>query len=177
MTDVHLVHTADLSTAERGAVRALLLDAFDGEFSDADWEHALGGLHALVRSGDELVGHGSVVQRRLLHGGRALRAGYVEGVGVRADRRGRRLGAALMDPLERVIRSAYDLGALSSSAAATGFYGARGWLRWPGPTAVLAPGGIRRTPEEDGGVYVLPGVAPLEPRGELACDWRPGAGW
>jgi aminoglycoside 2'-N-acetyltransferase I len=177
MTAVRLVHTADLSTAELGAVRALLLDAFDGDFSDADWEHALGGLHALVRSGGELVGHGSVVQRRLLHGGRALRAGYVEGVGVRADRRGRGLGAALMDPLERVIRAAYDLGALSASAAATGFYATRGWLRWPGPTAVLAPEGIRRTPEEDGGVYVLPGVARLDPRGELACDWRPGDVW
>ena len=57
---------------------------FEGEFTEQDWEHALGGIHALVWDGDALVGHAAVVQRRLLHGGRALRAGYVEGVGVRA---------------------------------------------------------------------------------------------
>lgn len=38
--------------------------------------------------GDALVGHASVIQRRLSIRGRALRTGYVEGVGVRADRRG-----------------------------------------------------------------------------------------
>ena len=34
-----------------------------GDISDADWEHGLGGLHAMVWEGAELVGHGSVVQR------------------------------------------------------------------------------------------------------------------
>jgi aminoglycoside 2'-N-acetyltransferase I len=82
-----------------------------------------------------------------------------------------------MAGLERVIRAAYDLGALSASAAATGFYTARGWLRWPGPTAVLSPSGVRRTPDEDGGVYVLPGAVPLDPTAELACDWRDGDVW
>ena len=38
-------------------------------------------MHALASEGDRLVGHGSVVQRRLLHGGRALRTGYVEASG------------------------------------------------------------------------------------------------
>ncbi len=159
MTDVRLVHTADLPAATLTAARALLVDAFDddddGAFADDDWEHCLGGLHALAFVGGELVGHGAVVQRRLLHAGRALRAGYVEGLGVRADQRGRGLGGALMDPLERVIRAAYDLGALGSSEVATGFYAARGWLCWPGPTAALTPSGVRRTPDEDGGIYVL----------------------
>ena len=41
-------------------------------------EHAPGGLHALVHDGGDLVAHGAVVQRRLLHDGRALRVGYVE---------------------------------------------------------------------------------------------------
>ena len=117
-----------------------------------------------------------MVQRRLLHAGRALRAGYVEGVGVRADQRGRGHAATLMGPLERVIRAAYDLGALGSSEAATGFYAARGWLRWPGPTAVLTPAGIRRTPDEDGGIYVLPGTDRLDATAQLTCD-RDGDVW
>jgi GNAT superfamily N-acetyltransferase len=69
---------------------------------------ALGGIHALAWEGGELIGHAVVVQRRLPHGGRALRAGYVEGVGVRADLRGHGHGAAMMAALERVVCGAYD---------------------------------------------------------------------
>lgn len=175
---LHTRHTADLPAAELRQVRALLVDAFDGDFGPADWDHTVGGLHVLVRAGDRLIAHGSVVQRRLLHGGRALRTGYVEGVAVAADRRGRGHGAAVLGRLEDVIGAAYDLGALSAAAGADRFYAARGWRRWTGPTAVLGPDGVRRTPEDDGGVFVLPAAAvPLDPAGELACDWRDGDVW
>ena len=92
MIDVRVAHTAWLAAGELAAIRALLDDAFRGGFSDDDFEHGLGGIHAVVREGDDLVAHGSVVMRRLLHEGRALRTGYVEAVAVRADRR--RLGRA-----------------------------------------------------------------------------------
>ena len=81
-------------------------------------------MHALMWEEGELIGHASVVQRRMLHGGRALRTGYVEGVGVRADRHRRGHGATMMAALERVIRGAYDLGALGSSDMALEFYAA-----------------------------------------------------
>lgn len=109
---VQIAHTADLDTTTLGQARKLLDDAFLGEMTDADWEHSLGGMHALAWDESELVGHASVVQRRLIHGGRALRAGYVEGVGVRADRQGQGHAARLMGALERIIRNAYELGAL-----------------------------------------------------------------
>jgi len=174
---IRVVHTADLDDAVRTAARALLDEAFEGDFGDQDWEHALGGVHALLWEGSELVGHAALVQRRLLHGGRTLRAGYVEGVAVRADRRGRGHGAALMGELERVVRGAYDLGALSSSEEALEFYAARGWQRWQGRTAALTPTGVVRTEEDDGGVYVLPVTARLDPNGVLVCDWRDGDLW
>jgi aminoglycoside 2'-N-acetyltransferase I len=66
-------HTADLDAETLRAAYAMLDEAFDGELDEDDWEHALGGIHALVYEGEEIVGHASVVQRRLLHGGRALR--------------------------------------------------------------------------------------------------------
>ena len=159
------------------AARALLEDVFAGEMTECDWEHALGGIHALVWEGDELIGHASVVQRRLLHAGRALRAGYVEGVGVRADRRRRGYGMALMDAVESVIRGAYEVGALGSTDEARGFYEARGWERWRGPTSALTPTGIVRTPHDDGAVYILPGDAKLDLTGDLICDWRDGDVW
>jgi aminoglycoside 2'-N-acetyltransferase I len=176
MTEVCTAHTADLDAATLEAARALLYQVFD-EMAEDDWEHALGGVHALAREGTELIGHASLIQRRLLHGGRALRTGYVEGVGVRSDRRGRGHGAAMMDALERVIRGAYDLGALGATDEAAGFYASRGWKLWQGPTSALTPTGIERTEDADGAVFVLAMTVPLDLSGELTCDWRDGDVW
>ena len=176
MTDVRTAHTSDLDVATLEAARALLDDVFD-DMTEEDWEHSLGGVHALAGEGDELVGHASVIQRRLLHGGRALRTGYVEGVGVRADWRGHGHGAAMMDAVERVVRSAYVLGALGATDEAARFYAARGWRLWQGPSSAMSPTGVRRTEEDDGGIYVLPVTASLDMTGELTCDWRDGDVW
>ncbi|MFI9201769.1 GNAT family N-acetyltransferase [Streptomyces sp. NPDC053048] len=178
MTDIRTAHTSELTAAELFAVRTLLNDAFEGDFTDEDWDHTVGGMHALVREDGELVAHGSLVQRRLLHGGRALRTGYVEGVAVRADRRRRGHASAVMDALERVLREGcYELGALGAADEAVPLYAGRGWKPWRGPSAVLTPTGIERTPEEDGSVFVLPVGTKLDLDGELVCDWRPGDAW
>jgi aminoglycoside 2'-N-acetyltransferase I len=174
---IQVAHTADVDPATLHAARAMVEAVFEGDFADTDWEHSLGGMHALAWDGDELVGHASLVQRRLLHAGRALRAGYVEGVGVRADRQRRGYGAAMMDALERIIRAAYDLGALGATDDGARLYQARGWQRWRGPTSAITPDGVIRTREEDGFIYVLPGAAELDLTGELACDWRDGDVW
>lgn len=177
MEPVSIAHTSDLDDATLAAARALLDDVFTGDLTDDDWEHTLGGMHALLWEGPDLLGHGAVVQRRLLHGGRALRTGYVEGVGVRADRRGRGHGAALMAALERVLRAAYDVGALSATDAGADFYARRGWQLWRGPSSALTPAGTLPTPEEDGSIYVFPAGAQLDVTGELTCDWRDGDLW
>lgn len=122
------------------------------------------------------TGHASVVHRRLRYGGRAFRAGYVEGVGVRADRRRLGHGAAMMEALERVVRGAYDLGALGATDDAADFYVARGWKLWQGLTSAFTPTGIERT-EEDSCIYVLPLAVSLDLSGELTCDWRDGDVW
>jgi aminoglycoside 2'-N-acetyltransferase I len=175
--DVRTAHTADLDDATLNEARALLGVVFGGNFSGDDWEHCLGGVHALAWEGDELIGHAAVVQRRLLHGGRALRAGYVEGVGVRADRRRRGHATALMEAVERVVRGAYDLGALSATHQAANLYERRGWQVWQGATSTLSPKGIVRTEGDDGSVHVLPVAVELDIRGELTCDWRGGEVW
>jgi aminoglycoside 2'-N-acetyltransferase I len=115
MVTVRVAHTADLDSSSLSAARALLDGAFEDEVTEHDWEHALGGIHALAWDGEELMGHASVIQRRLIHAGRALRTGYVEGVAVRADRRRRGHGSAMMEALERVIRRGYELGALGAT--------------------------------------------------------------
>lgn len=174
---VQIAHTSDLDVAELQAARALLDRVFGAEMTDHDWDHALGGIHAFVWEQRALVGHASVVQRQLLHGGRTLRTGYVEGVAVRADRRRRGYGAAMMDVLERVILGAYELGALGSTDAGGPFYAARGWRRWRGRSWALTPTGTVRTEDADDCIYILEVAVKLDLSGELTCDWREGELW
>jgi aminoglycoside 2'-N-acetyltransferase I len=176
-----LVHTADLDAETREDARRMVIEAFAGEFSDADWEHALGGMHAFICSHGALIAHAAVVQRRLIYRDTALRCGYVEGVAVREDWRGKGLASALMDAVEQVLRGAYQLGALSASEAGRPIYTARGWLPWRGTTSVLAPAGVTRTPDDDRSLFVLPVDLPadleLDPAAEIICDWRDGDVW
>jgi aminoglycoside 2'-N-acetyltransferase I len=174
---VRTAHTSQLDAATLEAARRLVFAAFGPQLTDRDWEHALGGMHALAWEDGELVGHASVVQRRVLHAGRALRTGYVEAVGVRPYHRGRGHAHALMAALERIVRGAYELGALGATEAGARIYAQRGWQLWRGPTSTLAPDGIVRTPEDDGSIFVLPVTAQLDLDGELSCDHRDGDVW
>jgi aminoglycoside 2'-N-acetyltransferase I len=176
MTELHIAHTADLAAEQKAAIRGLMDAVFDG-VSDDTFDNALGGVHALVLDDGELIGHGSVVQRRMLHARRSLRTGYVEGVAVRADRRRQGHGARLMAPLERIVRSAYDLGALGASPDGARLYASRGWQLWRGPSSAVTPDGIRPTPGAEEFIYVLPVSVPVDVSGELTCDWRPASLW
>ncbi|MEU9628407.1 GNAT family N-acetyltransferase [Streptomyces luteogriseus] len=175
-TRVRTAHTADLTPAELDAVRGLLDAAFEGDFGDEDWDHGLGGLHALVHDASGLAAHGAVVMRRVRHGGRWLRAGYVENVAVRADVRRGGLGGRVMAELERVVDRAYDLGALSASDDGARLYTSRGWERWTGRVHALSPrDGIVRLADEEGSTYVRTALAgSLDPGHELVFDWRDG---
>ena len=177
MPEVRTAHTAWLSPEEILAIRVLLDEAFDGGATDDDYEHSLGGIHALVWEGRQLIGHGAVVMRRLLHDGRALRTSYVEGIAVRPDRRRLGHGATVMAELERVIRGGYEIGALSATEGAAPLYAGRGWQLWTGTASVIAPGGLERTEGEEDSIYLLPMGVDLTPDGDLACDWRHGDVW
>ncbi|WP_031485267.1 GNAT family N-acetyltransferase [Streptomyces bicolor] len=169
-------HTADLTRAELREIRALLDEAFDGDFSDEDWDHGLGGMHALVHDDEgRLLAHGSVVMRRVRHRDRWLRVGYVEAVAVRPDARRTGLGGRVMAELERVIDRAYDAGMLSASDEGAALYTARGWEVWSGRVCALGPQGVVRLPDEEGSTFVRPALAgPLDPAFELVFDWRDG---
>ncbi|MDH6195976.1 aminoglycoside 2'-N-acetyltransferase I [Mycobacterium frederiksbergense] len=176
-----LVHTSDLDHETHEGARRMVIEAFDGAFTDTDWEHALGGMHALICQHGALIAHAAVVQRRLIYRNIALRCGYVEAVAVREDWRGQGLATAVMDAIEQVLRGAYQLGALSSSEAGRHMYISRGWLPWQGPTSVLRPAGVTRTPDDDRSLFVLPIALPfdieLDTTAEITCDWRDGDAW
>jgi aminoglycoside 2'-N-acetyltransferase I len=173
----HALGGLHLVVAEAATADAVSADAVSVDASLAGVVSAGAGAGA-DRPAARVVAHASVVQRRLIHGGVALRTGYVEAVAVAPDRRGRGYAAALMRAAEGVIARAYQLGALSAADGVSGLYTARGWVRWQGPTRALTPEGTVRTPDEDDSTYVYPVVGTaLDVTGALTCDWRDGDVW
>jgi aminoglycoside 2'-N-acetyltransferase I len=178
VTDVRLVETKDLSDTDRRAIRSLLDEAFDGGFSDDDWRHALGGWHAVAGAQGSVVGHGAVIERRILVGPRTFRAGYVEAVAVKPACRRAGLGSAITRRLTEVVRSRFELGALSTGEWR--FYERLGWERWLGPTWVRAADGrFIRSEQEDDGVMVLRCAASqhVDRGASIVCDERTGDSW
>jgi aminoglycoside 2'-N-acetyltransferase I len=176
-----IAHTGQLDDATLAAARALLFEVFTGDdaMTEADWEHCLGGMHALAYDGDRLVGHAALVMRRLLSAGRALRCGFVEGVAVHPEVQRRGIGGALMDELAPLLRGAYDLGALGTTEAAIPLYTSRGWVPWRGRLSqITTDGAVVPTPDEEGWIYVLDtGVTQLDLDARLTADPRPGDVW
>ena len=181
MIAVRLAHTYELDTQTLATIRRLCADTFGrgvpGNFDDDDWDHALGGVHAIATEGEAIVAHAAVVQRRMLHGARALRTGYVEAVAVRPDRQRRGLGAAVMQALAPVIRGRLRARCLGRRPGCrTAVHVAR--LAAVARSDVGADAaGIERTPDDDDSTYVLPLETPLDLSGDLVCDWRDGDVW
>jgi aminoglycoside 2'-N-acetyltransferase I len=177
---VRTAPTSTLTTVEIATIRTLLRAAFagDGEgFTEADWAHTTGGLHVILELDGTIVSHAAVIERVLETGGRTLRTGYVEGVATdpRHERRG--FGSTVMRDVNSAIAASYEIGALST--ASPGFYERLGWLRWTGPTLVGTPDGPVPTPDDDGGILVLPTrrVPGLDATLPISCEWRPGDVW
>jgi aminoglycoside 2'-N-acetyltransferase I len=169
--------TAALSATFLRDLRTFLDAVFVDDFSDHDWEHALGGLHAWVSGDAGLISHGSVVPRTIECGGHLLNAGYVEAVATLAERRREGHGSTVMARLNAAIEEHYDLGVLSTGTPA--FYETLGWERWRGPTFVDTPGGRERTSDDDGDVMILrTSRSPhLDLDRAIVCDWRAGDVW
>jgi aminoglycoside 2'-N-acetyltransferase I len=162
-------------------LRSLLDDAFDGDFSDDDWDHALGGVHVLAELDGDLVGHAAVVPRRVRVDGADRSCGYVEAVAVAVSARRRGVGVSLMREIADLL-APYDLGVLAATDAGAPLYAASGWVTWTGELAVREDdGGVRRTPEDRGSVMVF-GDDVVEGRAAdetavLTVDDRPGDPW
>lgn len=177
---IRQVAAANLTEAEASTIRELLREAFkdyaDG-FTDDDWDHASGGTHFLFEDGGGVLAYASVGLRELQADNRPIRAGYVEAVATRTDVQGQGHGTTVMRAVNEHIRSTFELGTLSTGIPA--FYQRLGWERWLGSTAVRTERGLVPTPEDDGGIMVLPTptTPQLDRHATITCEWRPGDVW
>lgn len=177
MPTVRVFTTAEASEADLREIRHLLDEAFGGEFSDEDWQHASGGWHVTVTDGGVVRTHAAVVPRTLHAAGRALQAGYVEAVGTHPAAHRAGLGSLAMVEISRVLHREFELGALSTGAR--GFYAHFGWERWLGPTFVRRGTELTRTEDDDDGIMVLRFGASqgIDVTAALSCEDRPGDPW
>jgi aminoglycoside 2'-N-acetyltransferase I len=169
--------TEALSGALRAELRSLVDDAFESDFSDDDWNHALGGVHVWLTAANRVISHASVVERTLVCSGEPVQVGYVEAVATLPARRYRGYGSIVMTRVGELIHERFALGALSTGTHA--FYERLGWERWRGPTLVDGPRGRERTADDDGSIMILrtPRSPHLDLDGDIVCDSRAGDVW
>jgi aminoglycoside 2'-N-acetyltransferase I len=177
---VRRLRTDELTGHEVQTIRDLLWAAFppgDEGFTEADWDHAIGGMHFILHHDSRIAAHASVVERELEVDGHPLRTGYVEAVGTEPSLQGRGLGTLVMRDVSDFIRNSYEIGALGTGRHH--FYERLGWETWQGPTFVRTPGGLEPTHEDDGYILVLrtPRTPPVDFAAVISCDWRLGDVW
>jgi aminoglycoside 2'-N-acetyltransferase I len=172
-----VVPSDELTEDEREQMRALFAAAWEGGFSQDDWDHTFGGLHVLRRVDGELVAHGAVAERTLWLDDEPLRVGYLEAVATWPEYQGRGHGSAVVQALDAIVQEDYQLGGLSTGRSS--FYERLGWLLWRGPLAVRTAEADVPTIFERGAVFVLPTRRVPDPDldATLVCDLRSGDDW
>ena len=157
---------------------AAFADDQHGGFTEADWQHAVGGAHFVLEADGVIVSHAAVVERDLHVAQRPLRAAYVEAVATDPARQGQGFGSEVMRAVgDYIDRAGFELAALGTGSQ--GFYERLGWRTWRGPSAVRTTEGEQPTPDEDG--YIMVRLTPHSPAldwaAPISCEWRPGDVW
>lgn len=154
----------------------LLKDAFEGDFSEEDWQHSLGGVRLIGFMNEEIVAHGAVVPRAVRIDDVEEIIGYVEAIAVdpRFWRQG--IGTALMEEITKICKSQYQFSMLSTGEK--DFYRRFGWVDFKGESYVDLGEKVVRSEEEDEGLMYLGvgkylNVSPLK----VVCKSRAGDAW
>lgn len=177
MYQVHVLADAELTQGMLAQFRRLVLEAYEGDFTDDDWDHTRGGWRVVLLDGQSPLSHAAVVPRLLRVANRPFRAGYVEAVATVREKQRTGLGALVMAEVTSLVRTHFDLGALSTGRHQ--FYQRFGWERWRGPSFVQHGASLVRTPDEDDGLMVLRfgSSARINLAAPIACEPRSGEDW
>ena len=167
--------TEEASPARLAEIRRLLDAAFGAEFTEHDWQHALGGRHFVAIKDGAIAAHAAVVDRAIWVSDGSRAAGYVEAVATHPDHEGEGFGSRVMVAASDHIRQNFEMGALSTGLPH--FFRPFGWERWQGPSYVRAGAARIRTPDEDAGIMVIRVDEDIDGSDAVACEARPGDDW
>ena len=175
MIQIIRVSDSELVSLTEVNLQALLADAFEGDFSQEDWEHTNGGLRFLGYLGAELVAHGSVIKRNVWIDGENLKIGYVEGLAVAPLYWRRGFGSKLMSEITSYCKTEFRICMLSTGEK--DFYRKLGWLDFEGESYVFRNGVEVRTADEDEGLMYLPRSVGSLSLAKVVCEAREGDDW
>ena len=156
-------------------IRSFLNEAYDGDFSDSDFQNALGGQHFIRFDSGRLIAHASVVERSISIDEQLFRVAYVEAVAVAADFRGRKIGSQLMQTASDHCRDSFEVAMLSTGEY--GFYERFGWSRLEARSFVETANGLIRTEEEDECLMLLSEKRELKDASRVVAHDRAESPW
>ena len=167
---------ADLNQSIETELRDLLNDAFEGDFSEEDWQHTYGGIRFMGYLNDELIGHGAVVSRNMNVDDKKINVGYVEAIAIVSAHCRKGFGSRLMEEITAYCQSKFSLSMLSTGEKA--FYRRHGWLDFEGESYISLNQVEMRSKEEDEGLMYLFGMNEIAgmPK-KIVCESRSGDAW
>jgi len=158
------------------AIKLMLNEAYEDDFSDEDWIHTFGGVRFLGMISDEIVAHGAIVPRKFLINEELMVVGYLEGIAVSNNHQRQGVGRQLLSSITDFCASEYQISMLSTDEL--DFYGNFGWKKFTGKSGVLIDSEAILTPDEDEGLMYLIGKAGFNQEISSAyCDPREGDHW
>nr|ELR5114236.1 GNAT family N-acetyltransferase [Providencia stuartii]ELR5115371.1 GNAT family N-acetyltransferase [Providencia stuartii] len=171
------LHTSQLTPSEKEMLFSLLVEGFDNDFSDDDFQHTLGGMHVIAYDQQKMIGHVAIIQRYMAMNNEPISVGYVEAMVVEQTYRRQGIGTHLMQHTNEIISSCYQLGLLSASEEGQQLYSSVGWKVWKGSLFELKQRQYMRSIEEEGGVMGWSANESIDFTASLYCDFRGGDQW
>jgi aminoglycoside 2'-N-acetyltransferase I len=134
-------------------IKSMLHRAYEGDFSEEDWEHTLGGVRYLGWIGDSLIANGSICSRTIWLNDIEIYVGYIEAIAVEPKFWSKGYGTQLMQLISIDTLSAYSVSMLFTSEK--GFYRQVGWTDFRGESFVKLSDKEVRTANDDQGLMFL----------------------
>jgi hypothetical protein len=144
-----LIDETDISPALDAEIRATLCVCFPADIATyrhtRAWHGAVATYTSMLRDGQRLVAHASVIDRKITVAGRQLRVAGVENVFVVPDFRGQRLSRHVLIPaMEEAARRRFDCGLLFCLPILAKIYAECGWQSLQPRTIVRVEDGEER---------------------------------
>ena len=165
----------DLKDEDARSLFTMLVDAFEGDFSEEDFLHTHGGVRMLGILDGQIIAHAALTPRNMLIDNQEAIVGYVEGFAVASSYQGKGFGKRLMKSMTDLCLDNYAISMLSTGE--NGFYRAFGWMDFLGKSYVIENGVKVRTADEDSGLMIRSNQLGKYLQAEIACFSRPGDAW
>ena len=176
MIRIETFEDAKLSETLEITLKRLLDEAFEGDFSEEDWNHSLNGTRFVGYMGDLVVAHGSVVKRKIWINEVEKLAGYIEAIAVLPSHWRLGIGSALMKEISQYCLENFDYCLLSTDEKS--FYRRFGWKDFEGSSFVLSGEEEVSTQSENEGLMYLLGVdVEIHSITKVVCEERDGDAW